>query len=101
FGPLGAVILVLCRCRPKAVLIPPIPNRPPIDAPRIVLRAWRREVEVARALVNSSKFDGCISLRSFYAKQVQKLSQQKVPPNVKHKMSGPRLVGRETRGNTQ
>jgi len=32
------------------------------------LSAWRREVEVARALVNSSKFDGCISLLSFQAK---------------------------------
>jgi len=29
-------------------------------AVRMVLSAWRREVELARALVNSSKFDGCI-----------------------------------------
>ncbi len=39
-----------------------------MDTPRIVLRAWRREVELARALVSSSNFDGCILIGSFQAK---------------------------------
>jgi hypothetical protein len=44
------------------------PNIPPIDAVTMVLSAWRREVELANALVNSSKFEGCILIRSFHAK---------------------------------
>ena len=53
---------------PKAILMPPKPKRPPIDAVTISLSAWRRDVEVARALVKSSKFDGCISLHFFQTK---------------------------------
>jgi hypothetical protein len=57
------------------------PNIPPIDAVTMVLSAWRREVELANALVNSSKFEGWtktdrfstasrgqILIRSFHAK---------------------------------
>ena len=88
-------------CRPKAVVKPPKPKRPPIDAVAISRRAWRREVEAASALVNSSKLDDCIWIGSFQAKPeadpganaaseaapafVYRVSQQELPPNVKPK----------------
>src|SRR5205823_11537121 len=40
------------------------------QVPPMRRRAWRREVEVARALVNSSNFDGSISVRSFLGERV-------------------------------
>src|SRR5438552_2735740 len=43
---------------PKTVLMLPRPKRPPTDAVTMVLRAWRREVELARTLVSSSKLVG-------------------------------------------
>ena len=39
-----------------------------MEAVAISRRAWRREVEAASALVNSSKFDDCIWIGSFQAK---------------------------------
>jgi hypothetical protein len=39
-----------------------------MEAVAISLRACRREVEAARALVNSSKFEGFILIGSFQAK---------------------------------
>src|SRR4029077_6447216 len=49
---------------PKTLRIAPRPTTPPIDAVRMVLRAWRREVDFASSLVSSSNFEGfiCISL---------------------------------------
>ena len=50
----------------KAVPIPARPRILPMVVAAMVLRAWRREVGVARALVNSSKREGSISFRPFY-----------------------------------
>jgi hypothetical protein len=58
FGPLLA----------KTVLMLVRPSKPPTDAVTITLSAWRRELELARALVTSSKFDDCILMCSFQAK---------------------------------
>lgn len=43
----------------KAVLMLVNPSSPPIDVVTITLRAWRREGELANALVSSSNLDGC------------------------------------------
>jgi hypothetical protein len=43
---------------PKAVLMPVNPNRPPMDTVTMVRSAWRRDVELANALVSSSKWIG-------------------------------------------
>jgi hypothetical protein len=48
--------------------MPPKPTRLPTDAVTIVFSACRRDVVLARALVSSSKFDGCILIRCFQAK---------------------------------
>jgi len=40
--------------------MPPKPKKLPTEAATIVRSACRREVELARALVSSSKFVGCI-----------------------------------------
>src|SRR3989442_13676593 len=42
----------------------------PVRVPPMRRRAWRREVEVAKALVTSSNFDGSISVRSFPGERV-------------------------------
>src|SRR5438094_10331938 len=55
---------------PKAVPMPLRPRMPPRVVAAMVLRAWRREVEVARALVSSSNFVGSISVRSFPSERV-------------------------------
>jgi hypothetical protein len=49
----------------KAVPMPARPRMPPMVVAAMVLRAWRREVLMARALVSSSKREGSISLLSF------------------------------------
>jgi len=40
--------------------MPPKPKKLPTEAVTIVRNAWRREVELASALVSSSKFFACI-----------------------------------------
>src|SRR5262249_31531281 len=45
---------------PKTLRIAPRPTTPPIDGVRMVLSAWRREVDFASSLVNSSNFVGFI-----------------------------------------
>ncbi|MFL5587937.1 MAG: hypothetical protein ACJ797_06210 [Ktedonobacteraceae bacterium] len=50
----------------------------------MVLRAWRREVLVARALVNSSNLEGSIFVRSFHSERV-------VPPGARS-APGARIV---------
>jgi len=59
---------------PNAVRMPPKPSRLPIDAVAMVLRACRREVVLARALVSSSKFDACIVVRSHRNRIAAKVS---------------------------
>ena len=44
------------------------PSKPPTEAVTMVLSACRREVELASALVSSSKFEGFIWIDSFQAK---------------------------------
>ena len=54
------------------------PRAPPRAAP-MALRAWRREVAVARALVSSSNFVGSISVRSFPRERVARPRARSTP----------------------
>src|ERR1700738_3761758 len=54
------------------------PSSPPVVAVR-TLSAWRREVEVARALVNASNVVESISVRSFQVKLCQSAHQAAIP----------------------
>ena len=55
---------------PKAVPIPLSPRMPPRVVAAMVLRAWRREVLVARTLVRSSNLVGSIAVYSFHRERV-------------------------------
>src|SRR5207248_4336123 len=61
---------------PKAVPMPLRPRILPRVVAAMVLRAWRREVAVARALVTSSNVVGSISVRSFLWERV-------IPPGAR------------------
>jgi hypothetical protein len=62
--------------------MPPRPKMPPMVVATMVLRAWRREVAVARALVSSSNFEDSISVRSFPSERVAHPGA-KAPPGVR------------------
>ena len=63
---------------PNTVRMPPRPKIPPMDAVRMVLSACRREVELARTLVSSAKFECCI-LQWVPSRQTGPTSLRQVP----------------------
>src|SRR5258708_14159527 len=61
----------------KAVPMPARPRVLPRVVAAMVLRAWRREVEVARALVSSSKREGSISFPSFLDASKSRMAERR------------------------
>jgi hypothetical protein len=55
--------------------MPPKPKKLPMEAVTMVLSAWRRDVELASALVSSSKFVGCIPSASGQPRDCEEKAQ--------------------------